>query len=211
MSKYLVYVKEFKQKQQLEHTLQEGKVYDAKDAGDLMEIECPTGTFLVHKEHQKGDKFDAEIIKITKDNASEFTYTTEDSERVINSIVRPIIEEAQKQHNEQQNTMMSTMGAHLSEMLIVDSEIVDTLSDVVGYIHHTYSDKYESEDIPAVDLYGLIRHSSHGKGFNVGQALAYLKRYMTDGYEKSNNPLDLYKAIHYLLFEITRVNNTRHE
>ena len=47
---------------------------------------------------------------------------------------------------------------------------------------------------------------NYGKAFNCGNAAKYLSRYMTEGFPKSNNPDDIKKAIHYLLFELKRLD-----
>ncbi len=47
----------------------------------------------------------------------------------------------------------------------------------------------------------------HSTGFNLGNALKYIDRFMTTGFEKSRNPKDLLKAIHYILFEL--VNHSK--
>jgi len=107
--------------------------------------------------------------------------------------------------------MIDDFGDKLTDLTIHDPEIVESLADLVHYIHSTYSDKYEADTFPAVDLYGLMRNSPHGKGYNIGNASKYLKRYLTDGYPKSSNPQDLMKAMHYIIFEITRLNNLQND
>lgn len=212
MNKYLVYVKKFNKKQELTNALVEGKVYEAVDSGELMDITLDKDhNFLIHKDHQSGDLFDAEVVKITKENSGDFQYSKEDSEKVVEYIIKPIIQEAASEYNTRQDSILDKMNSSMNDLLMFDTEIAETISNVTSYVRSTFDDKYEADEIPAVDLYGLMRNSPHGKGFNVGQATAYLKRYLTDGYEKSNNILDLYKAIHYLMFEISRVNNSGYD
>lgn len=77
------------------------------------------------------------------------------------------------------------------------------LQDLINYLASTYSDKYAS---PAAmfntkdALYNIV----HGKSINAFQAGKYLTRYATTGYSKSENVVDLYKACHYVLFELVR-------
>ncbi len=78
---------------------------------------------------------------------------------------------------------------------------------IASHITSTYNDKYESSVLPEIDLTGLMRHSKGGRFFNCGNAAKYLKRYMTDGYTKSNNPDDILKACHYLVLELDRKTN----
>lgn len=82
-------------------------------------------------------------------------------------------------------------------------EFADAITEVMEYLNSTFSDKYAKADISTK---GIILSKDNGKGFNCGNSLKYISRYCTEGYSKSNNVLDLYKAIHYLLFEITRRN-----
>jgi len=63
--------------------------------------------------------------------------------------------------------------------------------------------KYNKSDI---DCMPLILGEETGLGFNVGNATKYLSRYINKEGEKSRNKKDLFKAIHYLLFEIKRLN-----
>lgn len=84
-----------------------------------------------------------------------------------------------------------------------DKEFHDITIDVLAYLLTTYDDKYQNSDL---DTVGIINSKYHGKGFNVGNAFKYISRYLTEGYDKSNNPQDLMKAIHYLLFELRRRN-----
>jgi hypothetical protein len=208
MNKYLVYVKKFKGKRELTHDLKEGRVYEAIDDGELMNILMPDGNqFIVHKTVQSGDAFDAEIVQLTAQNHSEFDYTTDDQELVMNTIFGPMIKQAVKERQDQQTKVINNLQEDIIDLTNVDSEIVEALGTITKHIKKTYEDKYEEDMFPAVDLYGLMRHSFHGRGYNIGNASKYLKRYLTDGYEKSANPSDLLKATHYILFEICRLNN----
>ena len=53
----------------------------------------------------------------------------------------------------------------------------------------------------------MIKHNSDlAKGYLVGNATKYISRYFTANFEKSGNRKDLFKAVHYLLFEIMRIS-----
>ena len=72
-----------------------------------------------------------------------------------------------------------------------------------------YTNKYGAEASP-IQTKGLIYHNSPlAKGYNVGQATRYIQRYMSGGFDKSNNPTDLKKGTHFMLFELSRL--IRHE
>lgn len=85
-----------------------------------------------------------------------------------------------------------------------DNLMYDALASLLLHVASTYSEKYEAPQ-PMIDNTWL----KYGKGLvpaghNVGQAVNYLKRYLTTGYDKSYNPEDLSKAAHFILFEIAR-------
>lgn len=93
----------------------------------------------------------------------------------------------------------------LTEIKKEEPELGAALAAFEEHVLSSYKDKYEASGItnPCVS----IRYSErYGKGSNVHNAYKYLHRYMSDGFDKSNNPKDLYKAMHYLLFELTRLN-----
>lgn len=81
-----------------------------------------------------------------------------------------------------------------------DMEMGIVMSDLTDYLNSTYGDKYHGAAIST----GPFIESEYGKGFNCGNSLKYLSRYCTEGYHKSNNVQDLFKAIHYILFELKR-------
>jgi hypothetical protein len=72
---------------------------------------------------------------------------------------------------------------------------------MMEYHQATCGDKY-GEAI--MDTMSLIMNDEHGKSINIFNAFKYLSRYITSGYEKSDNRKDVIKAIHYLLFELAR-------
>jgi hypothetical protein len=81
------------------------------------------------------------------------------------------------------------------------NNLKDVLDDVIEYVGTTFDDKYENSMIKPMDM--LM--GENGKILNVFNATKYLSRYSTEGYEKSDNPKDLMKAIHYILIEMNRV------
>lgn len=101
-----------------------------------------------------------------------------------------------------------TSRAEVKEILSIkdfEPEMAQAMSDLERHVLSSYDDKYEGQGI--LNPCKSIRYSEqHGKGANIHNTYKYIHRYMSDGYEKSNNPKDLLKAIHYLLFELTRLN-----
>lgn len=94
--------------------------------------------------------------------------------------------------------------ANLQKIVEADLYMTEALASLLKHIASTYSDKYE-EEMPMVDNTWL----KYGKGYypaghNVGQAVNYLKRYLSSGYQKSYNVEDLKKSAHFILFEIGR-------
>jgi hypothetical protein len=84
-----------------------------------------------------------------------------------------------------------------------EPDALGALVDYLEYMATTYDDKYESRELPNVSKAVLIE-SAIAAPINMWQVMKYAQRYMTTGYEKSYNTKDLYKIIHYTLFEIQR-------
>jgi hypothetical protein len=84
-----------------------------------------------------------------------------------------------------------------------EPEAFDALLDVIEYISSTYSDKYNSPGMPNATKSILVA-SAVGAPANMCAAMKYAQRYMTTGFPKSYKVQDLYKIIHYALFEIQR-------
>lgn len=88
------------------------------------------------------------------------------------------------------------------ELMDMDPTLVDPLNEVLKHIQKTYDDKYNTP-FPEVDNHWLkYNGSAYSSGFNIGSAASYLKRYLSTGFEKSYKVEDLYKTIHFLLYEI---------
>jgi hypothetical protein len=82
-----------------------------------------------------------------------------------------------------------------------DPEMYDTLLGVVDYLASTYEGKYSASPF---DTRSMLYHPKHGKSANMFTAMKYLGRYCTEGFDKSENVVDIKKAIHYCLFELVR-------
>ena len=97
------------------------------------------------------------------------------------------------------------VGGPLTELIKADVEFGTTVEEIVSYLLSTYDEKYVNSPIgnPSIEV---LYSAEHGKGVNIFNALKYIQRYMSEGFEKSDNPKDVVKAIHYLIFELTRLN-----
>jgi hypothetical protein len=96
------------------------------------------------------------------------------------------------------------MKEALDKIKEADPDFYKSIEDVINYLASTYDDKYQNSDLPTR---GLTQSETLGKGFNTGNAAKYISRYSTTGFQKSEMPADLMKAIHYCLFELTRKVN----
>lgn len=107
-------------------------------------------------------------------------------------------EEVEKSKKEHHNQPLLDVFLIIEEK---DPAFAAEIKNMVGYLASTYQDKYQCSEVRNE---GIIYSPRNGKGFNIGNAVKYLSRYLTTGFEKSENPKDLQKAIHYCLFELTR-------
>ncbi len=95
----------------------------------------------------------------------------------------------------------------IQEVVYNDITLLEPFKDLLLHIKKTQSDKYE-EGANLIDLYGMKYSATRtSSGFNVGNAASYLKRYLTEGFDKSYQTEDLLKAIHFLLFELESRKN----
>lgn len=84
-----------------------------------------------------------------------------------------------------------------------EPEAAYALYMVVKHIHGTYGDKYaKGQDV--LDTKKMLYDSNRGDFINIYQVCRYLQRYLTNGLAKSHLIKDIEKAIHYLVFEMTR-------
>lgn len=98
------------------------------------------------------------------------------------------------------NDEITKMIAEIGEK---EPAVADALKMVVRHIHGTYSDKYaKGQDI--IDTKKMLYDKERGDFLNIYQVNRYLQRYMTQGSAKSHLIKDIEKAIHYLVFELTR-------
>ena len=81
--------------------------------------------------------------------------------------------------------------------IALDKEI----KEISDHASKCYKGKYNQSTI---DPKPIILGPKTGLGFNLGNAVKYLSRYINESGEKSRNRLDLIKAIHYILFEMRR-------
>lgn len=104
------------------------------------------------------------------------------------------------------------MEKELDKMLEKDLTIIlekeeDVYRAICLCIHHiakTYDDKYKVDDNTLIDTKKMLYDAKRGKDINIYQVLRYLQRYLSVGQVKSNLINDIFKCIHYLIFEITR-------
>jgi len=77
-------------------------------------------------------------------------------------------------------------------------EVDMVLADLIKYVDATNEDKYNAS---VIDNTPYLMKTD----FTIGSAVKYLSRYNTDGYKKSRQSEDLYKTIHYCLFELAKL------
>lgn len=95
---------------------------------------------------------------------------------------------------------ISKMIAEIAEK---EPAVAKALEMVVRHIHGTYSDKYaKGQDV--IDTKKMLYDKKRGDFLNIYQVSRYLQRYITQGSAKSHLVKDIEKAIHYLVFELTR-------
>ena len=82
-------------------------------------------------------------------------------------------------------------------MNLHDGKIQNTIQDVAEYIELTRQQKYSNGKIECIDYI-----MDKDLGFNLGNAVKYITRYKAKHGDKFNNPMDLKKAIHYILIEL---------
>lgn len=84
-----------------------------------------------------------------------------------------------------------------------EKDTATALYMVVNHIYGTYNDKYaKGQDV--IDTKKMLYDGERGDFLNVYQVSRYLQRYLTKGTPKSHLIKDIEKAIHYLVFELTR-------
>lgn len=84
-----------------------------------------------------------------------------------------------------------------------EPEMYSAIRLVVNHVAGTYSDKY-AKGQATIDTKKMLYDEKDGTAINIYQVCRYLQRYHTQGSPKSYLLKDLEKAVHYILFEITR-------
>lgn len=91
----------------------------------------------------------------------------------------------------------------LDKIRIEEPDVATALEMCIRHIHGTYSDKYaKGQEI--IDTKKMLYDKDKGAFLNIYQVNRYLQRYLTTGEKKSYLIKDIEKAIHYLVFELTR-------
>jgi hypothetical protein len=199
--KKLIYVVEFEVKNPIPAVLKKGRCYVAKVVGTSVEV----GEFLIPIGVTGNDNFYSEIVELTPENVNNYKIHSRDKGLVSQFFnITVAVEKAALTQEEIVKETGDKFVRDMDKISEVDPVQIPGIIELVSHIASTCDDKY-NEPMPAVDVYFL--KYGQGKipaGYNVGQAVGYLKRYLSEGYPKSYNPEDLLKAAHFLLFEIVR-------
>lgn len=207
----LIYIKSFEPKQDLSVVPISGRVFVAEQTKDeyVIKFDHPeSGEVMLSLKDGLTDNgnFSCHSVVITKQNYKSLKINKEDKKLVeemfIEDKIMKATDKAQKEFEKQVDNAFEEIGK-LAEN---DVFLLLAIAKVASHINTTYSDKYNTEN-PEVELNGLMRHSPHGKGFNIGNASKYIRRYFTEGFPKSNDPTDILKAVHYQLMELDRRSN----
>lgn len=98
--------------------------------------------------------------------------------------------------------LVSAMTA-LEHIKSKEEDAFKAINMVLQHIAGTYGDKYaKGQDV--IDTKKMLYEKEHGAFLNIYQVSRYLQRYLTSGSRKSGLLKDIEKAVHYLIFEITR-------
>lgn len=190
-----IYLSNFKPKKELPFTQPSEGSYPASKDGEHIRITLEDGTDLA--------------LKMGNFENDYFSCTVDEMVQITTDGLRDMIKEESEKMQKQINADKDFTIDALEEILETDVAMLTPFRDLTDHILETQEGHYSDEFMPAVDIHGLIHGGTEkGSGFNVGCSLKYLKRYMTDGKDKSYNPKDLLKAIHFLMFEYdARINN----
>lgn len=80
----------------------------------------------------------------------------------------------------------------------------EAMKMVINHVAGTYQDKYAEGIKKGIDTKHMLYDEEGGMYINIYQIERYLQRYITKGSSKSFLLRDILKAIHYLVFEVTR-------
>lgn len=106
------------------------------------------------------------------------------------------------ENNSENLDSLNAFPANFDKIFYKDTEFAKILADFTGYVASTYGDKYEAADRGNFTKEYLF--TSKSPDVALFNAFKYLQRYGTQGFEKSGNVKDLYKALHYIMFELIR-------
>jgi len=166
------------------------------DIEDVLDLDLPDETY--RKMEKWGPNF-ADGISEAQLNIPVLQNTVEEAEP------KELKELAQKLANAIDNASRTiSEGKPMSRIQDESPEMYKGLQFFAEYVADTFNDKYEAS-LLGTPAQKLIYNKAYGKGVNVFNAVKYLQRYMSEGHEKSGNPTDVLKAMHYLTFEITRL------
>jgi hypothetical protein len=98
---------------------------------------------------------------------------------------------------------VSRVANMMATIQLQEPAAFEVLAEIISHIHGTYSDKYQSDVTDWLDTKALLL-SKNGKYASIHSASKYIQRYSTTGFEKSGQLVDIYKAVHYLVFLIQR-------
>jgi hypothetical protein len=121
--------------------------------------------------------------------------------RTFFKLVKPVEEVVAEEYNTHDTLSIGLKDLISNDGLVKlaekDYTFFREVEKLVDYLAGTYDDKYEASEPNAFHPRELLT-----KDVCMFNASKYLKRYSTEGFEKSNNPNDVLKAIHYLLMNL---------
>lgn len=201
MKHILIYVKKFIPKQELIFTLQAGRVYEGILEDGMLGLVIDHDKIMYFTEGIiDNGNFLLETVVVTKSNYSKLSFSEKDQPKVEEYIKQTLSSVSSKRKEDKKVALQKLSDDYLA-IEFADPEFAGVLREMTTYLRATYKEHYE-DDIPLVDISNMIRGSVYGEGFNLGNALKYIKRYMSEGHQKSRNKDDLKKAIHYLLYQL---------
>lgn len=201
MKHILIYVKKFIPKQELIFTLQAGRVYEGILEDGMLGLVIDHDKIMYFTEGIiDNGNFLLETVVVTKSNYSKLSFSEKDQPKV-EEYIKQTLSSVSSKRKEDKKVALQKLSDNYLAIEFADPEFAGVLREMTTYLRATYKQHYE-DDIPLVDISNMIRGSVYGEGFNLGNALKYIKRYMSEGHQKSRNKDDLKKAIHYLLYQL---------
>lgn len=96
------------------------------------------------------------------------------------------------------------MQEHIDIIKEKDPIFYAGLEKIIKHFADCYSDKYCGEVKPIEMREFIFNMGDMSKGYNIGNACKYITRVTSEGFEKSDNDIDIVKGAHYLCFEYAR-------